>query len=71
MRVILVVIWKEIKVWVDIELWGIELDIKVQPSNPVIKKGIARYCKFEDGSESHPGHTFKDDLRKEDDHAEV
>ena len=43
----------------------------MQPSKPVIKKGIARYCKYEDGSESHPGRTFKEDLRKEDVHAEV
>ena len=49
----------------------IGIEVKVEQTKPVIKKGIARYCKYEDGSESHPGHTFKDDLRKEDDHAEV
>ncbi len=45
--------------------------MKVEQTKPVIRKGIYRYCKFEDGSESHPGHTFKEDLRKDDEHAEV
>ena len=37
----------------------------------VQKKGIYRFCKFEDGSETHPGHTLKEDLRKDDEHGEV
>ena len=49
----------------------IGIEVNVEQTKPVIKKGIYRYCKFEDGSESHPGHTFKEDLRKDDEHAEV
>ena len=49
----------------------IGIEVKVEQTKPVIKKGIYRYCKFEEGSESHPGHTFKEDLRKDDEHAEV
>ena len=51
--------------------YTIGIEVKVEQTKPVIKKGIYRYCKFEDGSESHPGHTFKEDLRKDDEHAEV
>ena len=52
-------------------IYIIGIEVKVEQTKPVIRKGIYRYCKFEDGSESHPGHTFKEDLRKDDEHAEV
>ena len=47
------------------------LEVKVEQAPVVQRKGIYRYCKFEDGSETHPGHTFKEDLNRKDEHGEV
>lgn len=47
------------------------MDVKVEQTPVVQPKGIFRYCKFEDGSETHPSHTFKEDLRQKDEHGEV
>ena len=47
------------------------VEVKVEESKPVETNGILRYCKFTDGSETHPGHTFKEDLLKNDSHSEV
>ena len=49
----------------------IDISVKVEPTTKVQKEGIYRYCNFEDGSESHPGHTLKEDLQKDNDHSEV
>ena len=46
------------------------VEVKVE-SKKAPRKGIYRYCNFEDGSETHPGHTLQQDLRQGDDHADV
>lgn len=45
--------------------------VEVVVEKPPLRKGIFRYNNFQDGSESHPGHRLQDDLRKNDDHADV
>ena len=45
--------------------------MKVVTDKPVIKTGIYKYSNFEDGSDTHPGRTLYDDLRKQDQHGEV
>lgn len=35
------------------------------------RKGIFRYSNFQDGSESHPGRKLQEDIRGEDEHADV
>ena len=47
------------------------VEVKVEGKKKQLRKGIYRYCNFEDGSETHPGHTLQQDLRQGDDHAEV
>ena len=46
---------------------NVEVVVEKQP----LRKGIFRYNNFQDGSESHPGHRLQDNLRKDDDHADV
>ena len=47
------------------------VEVKVESKRTTPRKGIYRYCNFEDGSETHPGHTLQQDLRQGDDHADV
>ena len=48
-----------------------DVEVKVEGKKQAPRKGIYRYCNFEDGSETHPGHLLQEDLRQGDDHAEV
>ena len=47
------------------------VEVKVEGKKQAPRKGIYRYCNFEDGSETHPGHLLQEDLRQGDDHADV
>ena len=48
-----------------------DVEVKVEGKKQAPRKGIYRYCNFEDGSETHPGHLLQEDLRQGDDHADV
>lgn len=45
--------------------------MKVVTDKPVVKTGIYKYSNFEDGSDTHPGRTLYEDLRKQDKHGDV
>ena len=47
------------------------VEVKVEGKKQAPRKGVYRYCNFEDGSETHPGHLLQEDLRQGDDHADV
>lgn len=45
--------------------------MEVVTDKPQQRRGLFRYCNFTDGSESYPGHTLRNDIKQENEHAEV